>query len=455
MIAQSTQPRRIAVIGAGIIGACTALALTREGFDVTVIDAERPGGEQAASYGNGAFISPASIIPMSVPGLWRKIPGYLLDRTGPLTIGWRSLPRLTPWLLRFLVAGWTEDRLRKTSTALTSLLTDGPDRHLSLAARIGRDDLIRRDGLLYAYPNRDAYLAEAHLWALRRAAGLSWRELDADALRREEPALSTRYEFGALVESGAHCVDPGEYVRAILAASGAGLVQATVTGLMRGAGGISAIRTDQGHLDCDGAVLAAGMGAARLAAAIGDHIPLEAERGYHVELCNPPIQLRRPVMPSDGKMANTMTAGGLRAAGQVELSRADARPDWRRADILLAHLASTYPALASVDRNGVRRWQGNRPSTPDGLPVIGAASVPGLWYAFGHGHLGLNAAPHTACMVADMISGRGSDIDLAPFSPHRFARTGRTTPTNSSDPVVEASAIAAGIHTKPQGKART
>ncbi|MFC6462778.1 NAD(P)/FAD-dependent oxidoreductase [Paracoccus aerius] len=123
-------------------------------------------------------------------------------------------------------------------------------------------------------------------------------------------------------------------------------------------------------------------------------------------------------------MANTMTAGGLRAAGQVELSSADAAPDWRRADILLQHLTRTYPALASVDQGKARRWQGNRPSTPDGLPVIGAASLSGLWYGFGHGHLGLNAAPHTAALLADLVLGRPTGIDIAPFSHKRFARAG-------------------------------
>lgn len=450
MAAQSQQPRHIAVIGAGIVGVCTVLALTREGFEVTVIDAGQPGGQQAASYGNGAFISPASIIPMSVPGLWRKVPGYLLDRTGPLTIGLPSLPRLAPWLLRFLVAGWTDARLRRTSACLAALLTDGPDRHLSLAESVGRADLIRRDGLLYPYPDRAAYLAEAAAWALRRDAGLTWTELDEHALRIEEPALSDRYRFGVLVEGGAHCVNPAAYVEAVLAASGARLVRANVTGLTLGSGGISGVETDQGPVACDAAVLAAGMGAARLAATIGDRIPLEAERGYHVELEAPAITLRRPVMPSDGKMANTMTAGGLRAAGQVELSHADASPDWRRADILLDHLARTYPGLAPIDPSKVRRWQGNRPSTPDGLPVIGPGSVPGLWYAFGHGHLGLNAAPHTAAIIADLVKGRGSDIDIMPFSARRFRRGGRIAPAAKA----EGRARTACPPNEHQGKAR-
>lgn len=92
---------KVIVVGAGIVGATTALRLAEAGWDVVLCDGNAPGSEAGASYGNGGWISPASIIPMSMPGLWRKVPGFLLDRNGPLTIDWTSLPQLAPWLLRF------------------------------------------------------------------------------------------------------------------------------------------------------------------------------------------------------------------------------------------------------------------------------------------------------------------------------------------------------------------
>lgn len=414
-------PRHVVVIGAGIVGACVARELVQAGTRVTMIEAGEPGGTQATSFGNGAFISPASIIPMSVPGLWRKVPGYLLDRSGPLTIRWRSLPRLAPWLLRFLAAGRTEDRLRRTVAHLHSLLHDAPERHLALAAGVGAGALIRQDGLLYAFPDRAAFRAEARSWSLRRASGLTWCELEGPALHAFEPALSDRYQFAVLLQRGAHCFDPGAYVRAILNAAGADMVRARVTGLCADAQGVTVL-TDAGPVTADAAVIAAGMGSAQLARLAGDRIPLEAERGYHIEIPDPQITLRVPIMPSDGKMANTMTSGGLRAAGQVELSHTDVPPDWTRAGVLMDHLERTYPALAPIDRDSVRMWHGNRPSTPDGLPVIGPASgMAGVWYAFGHGHVGLNAAPRTADLLARMIAGRPLDIDAAPFSASRFS----------------------------------
>ena len=125
-----TTKRHIVVVGGGIVGTTVAEALLRDGLRVTLLEPGSFGGEQAASYGNGAFLSPASIIPMSMPGLWRKVPGYLLDRTGPLTIRWTYMPRLLGWLTRFLIAGATEARVIRTAAALAALLKHAPERHI-------------------------------------------------------------------------------------------------------------------------------------------------------------------------------------------------------------------------------------------------------------------------------------------------------------------------------------
>lgn len=415
----------VAVIGCGIVGVCSAIALLKAGYRVTLLEPGDPGGEQAASYGNGAWLSPASIVPMSMPGLWRKVPSYLLDPEGPLVIRLRHLPRLAPWLLRFLMAGSSVGKVERTARALAGLLGDAPHRHLALAAEAGEPDLIRQDGLLYAYPDRAAFEGDALGWRLRRENGVAWRELEGDDLHAFEPALSPRYRFGALVEAGGHCLDPGFYVAALARhARSLGAVQKPLRalGFQVADGRLQAVMTDEGALPCDHAVIAAGIRSKSLAARAGDSIPLESERGYHVEVANPAAAPRVPVMPSDGKMGNTVTRGGLRAAGQVEFASADAPPDWTRAAILLRHLLATYPGLGDEpSRLAVRRWQGNRPSTPDGLPVISPASgCRHIIHAFGHGHVGLAAGPMTGDIVASLIGGHAAPIDPAPFAAARF-----------------------------------
>lgn len=412
----------IVVAGAGIVGASCALELIRDGHQVTILEPETPGGRQSASYGHGCWISPASVVPMSMPGLWKQVPGYLLDRQGPLVIRWRYLARLAPWLLRFLAAGATVSRVERTAKALATLLMDSPDRHLALSQDVDCADLVRHDGLLYAYRDRAAFEAEALSWHLRRLTGLAWRELDGAELHAREPGLSDRYQFGILVDGGAHCHDPETYVAAIVrraVAMGAEVRSARATGFAFDGPRVTAVTTDQGSITCDRAVIASGIWSKHLAALAGDGIPLEAERGYHAVLDGGAAGPHFPVMPSDGRMANTPTAGGLRLSGQVELASVEAPPNWTRADILVAHARTTYPAL---ENGAVRdRWMGHRPSTPDGLPVIGPASRSAdIIHAFGHGHVGFASGPITGRLVADLIAGVPPSRDVRPFAPNRF-----------------------------------
>jgi D-amino-acid dehydrogenase len=418
--------RHVVVIGAGIVGAACALELLRDGHRVTIVEPGDPGGEQAASYGNGTLLNPSSVIPMSTPGLWKKVPGYLRDPLGPLTIRWSYLPRLIPWLRRFVAAGSSADKVAKTARALKPLLEQSPERHRALAREAGVEDLISRQGVLFAFPDRAAFEAESLSWGIRRDNGTRWLELDEDELRQREPALSRRYKFAVLVEENGQCRDPGAYVGALIrhaTASGATIRRARATGFRTDNNRLRAVTTDQGEIEADIAVIAAGAWSKHLAAAAGDKVPLETERGYHVVIRDPGIDPRYPVMPSDGKMALAMTPAGLRAGGQVELAGLDAAPNWQRADVLLKFLRQVYPAIpADLPPERIKTWMGHRPSMPDGLPCLGLASgCADVIYAFGHGHVGLTAGPATGTIVADIVAGRPPAFDLSPYAARRFA----------------------------------
>jgi D-amino-acid dehydrogenase len=413
------------VIGAGIVGACTALALLREGHQVTILEPGTPGGEQAASYGNGCWLSPMSVIPPATPGLWRKVPGFLADPLGPLAIRWSYLPKVLPWLARYLASGWTEARVARTAVALRAMLREAPALHAALAEEAGVGQLIERRGLMYVYPSRAEFEAEAMAWRIRRQVGIEWLEWSAEELRQREPGLDRRYGFAALVEEGGHCRDPGAYVAALVAlaeAQGARRVAARATGFRIEAGRLRAVTTEAGEIAADRAVISAGAHSKALAAAAGDRLPLESERGYHAMIEDPGAGPRTPLMPSDGKMSITWTDRGLRCAGQVEIAGIDAAPNWKRAEILRDHLLRSFPGLPrDLPADRVKLWMGHRPSMPDGLPCIGPArATPDVIHAFGHGHVGLVAAPRTARLVAQILGRRPPELDPAPYSPARF-----------------------------------
>ncbi|WP_428484092.1 NAD(P)/FAD-dependent oxidoreductase [Rhodopila sp.] len=416
---------RVGVIGGGIVGIASAIELLRDGHQVSIIDPGEPGGEQAASYGNGTLLNPSSVIPMSSPGLWKKVPGYLADPLGPLTIRWSYLPRLLPWLRRFVAAGATEAKVAATARALLPLLADAPALHRKLAAEAGVGALITQQGALFVFPNRAAFEAEALSWRVRRQNGIRWLELNEDELRQREPTLDRHYRFALLIEENGQCRDPGAYVAALTRhaiAQGATLEKTAATGFRLEAGRLRAVVTRDGEVACDRAVISAGAWSKVLAAAAGDRVVLETERGYHVVIRDPGVAPRYPVMPSDGKMACVMTPEGLRLAGQVELAGLTAAPNWQRAAVLLKFARKVYPGLpADLPADRVKSWMGHRPSTPDGLPCLGLASgCADIVHAFGHGHVGLTAGAMTGKIVADLVAERAPAFDLAPYSVRRF-----------------------------------
>jgi D-amino-acid dehydrogenase len=306
------------------------------------------------------------------------------------------------------------------------LLAEAPERHRALAEEAGVGDLITRQGVLFVYPDRAAFEAEALSWRIRHDNGTRWLELDEDQLRQHEPTLSRNYKFALLVQENGQCRDPGAYVAALIAhavASGATLRRARATGFRIEDRRLRAVLTDSGEVVADNAVIAAGAYSKRLAAAAGDRVPLETERGYHVVIKDPGVAPRYPVMPSDGKMAFAMTPAGLRIGGQVELAGLEAEPNWQRADVLLAFVRKVYPDVpADLPPERIKHWMGHRPSTPDGLPCLGLASGSNdIVHAFGHGHVGLTAGATTGKIVAEIIGGRKTSVDLAPYSARRFA----------------------------------
>ena len=417
----------VVIIGAGAVGAVSAIEALRRGFRVTILEAGEPGGEQAASYGNAAWLSSHSVIPPALPGTWRKIPGYLADPLGPLSIRWSYLPKALPWLLRYLLSGWTEARIERAARALRPLLVEALLLHKSLAEEAGVGDLIRQGGLLHVYPSRADFEADALSWRIRSAVGIRWTELDGEALHAREPDLEPRYRFGILVDEDGHCRNPGAYVAALVAHArklGADLVTGRATGLRIEGGRLKAVLTETGAIACEKSVIAAGARSRQLARTAGDDVPLDVERGYHVSIAGANHGPRIPIMLSDRKLAVTMTETGLRGAGQVEIAGLDRAPDWRRAEVLRQHLLGLFPGLPrDLPADRVKTWMGFRPSMPDGLPCLGHASATAdVIHAFGHGHIGLVSSARSGRIVAELLAGAEPEIPLAPFDPRRFRR---------------------------------
>ncbi|MCP5087410.1 MAG: FAD-binding oxidoreductase [Rhodobacteraceae bacterium] len=413
----SANPEHIMVIGAGIVGVSTAIWLQRAGHRVTLLDREGPAA--GASFGNAGILAACAIVPVTVPGLIWKAPKMLFSRDQPLFLKWRYLPRLVPFLLKYL-ANTNARSVDRASQALSQLLHDSPEQHVALAKGTPAENYITTDDYLFGYKDKTEFEADSFVWNLRKNFGVKYTEMKAEALAEFDPSLKGRFGYGVHCPYHGHISDPGAYVEALAGhfeASGGEVLQAELSGFDISAGRCCGIETNTGTLKADTYILATGAWSGPLANALGITVPLESERGYHVEFTNPSITLRAPIMVAAGKFVATPMEGRLRCAGVVEFGGLDLPASKAPAEFLKRSIAKLFPDLTY---DGVEEWMGHRPATADSIPVIGKSpKAENVLVGYGHHHIGLTGGPKTGRWLAQLASGQPTNADLSAYAPGR------------------------------------
>ena len=408
----------VSVIGAGIVGICSAAYLQREGFDVEIIDPEPPGTQ--CSFGNAGALCPGACLPNAMPGILKKIPQWLADPEGPLYVRLAYLPQALPWLMRFLLAS-RRSRVEEISVAMRSLHRLTLDCFEPLVHEAGVERLIEKHGQLFVYSDSAGVEGDAWGRSLRARQGVKMEILDEDELGQLAPALSRTFKRAVYLPEQGQCRNPGKLAEALAThavRNGAKVTRARVLDIELGPDGPTALLTDAGRIPCERVVIAAGARSGPLARRLGSRVPLETERGYHAVAKGAHVQHRMVTMWAERMFAATPMEMGMRFAGTVEIAGLDAPPDMRRADVLLKHGREMFPGLEVGE---VSRWMGHRPGTPDSIPVIGPAPrTRNAYFAFGHGHQGLMASSVTGKLISELVAGKPSSIDLTPFRADRF-----------------------------------
>ena len=418
-MSETEAKRTVAIIGAGIVGVSTAIWCLRDGHDVILIDKKGPA--EGASFGNGGVLASCAVVPVTVPGLLKKAPRMLFDPNQPLFLKWSYLPKLAPWLRRYL-KHTTADAVHARAKAMTAIIGDSVADHQALAAGTGAEKWIKPSDYLYAYKDRAQFEADAFGWNVRAENGFEWETLEGSALSEFDPCFAPSIGFGVKMENHGRISDPGEYVKALAAhaqSQGAKLIIAEVSDILREHGAVTGVRAGGENIACDAVVLATGAWSGPLADRLGIKAPLESERGYHLELVEPSVMPRTPVMIAEGKFVVTPMEGRLRLAGVVEFGGLDAPRSHLPYQLLERGIRSAIPGLKWKE---TRKWMGHRPSIVDSLPLIGETPrIKGAYLGFGHDHVGLTGGPKTGRLLAQLVSGRNPNIDLTPYSPARFA----------------------------------
>ena len=415
---QSAKNAQTIIVGAGIIGAALAHDLTKRGHRVTLIDESEPG--RGASYGNMASIAVTEFMPVSRPSVWLQTPGWLLHPEGPIRVAPGYAPRLLPWFLRFFWAGRPAKMraLEAQGAALCHRALSDTER---LMGEIGLSGDLSRTGCLSLYASDAEFDADRERLEMLDRHGFAYEVLGHNALRDLEPEIAPVIKKAVLLPDNRTLRDPHALVERLVQSvteRGGQVIRGRVTGFDR-AERIQGVRLDDGRrLGADTVVLAAGAFTGRLSRLLGEPIPLETERGYHTQINAPGIDLSHSIIwPAKAFMVSP-TGGGIRVGGTVEMAGLDAAPDWRRAKITVKRAREALPNLQVKETT---EWMGHRPAFPDTVPVMSAsAKVPGVFYATGHGHLGVTYAATTARLLGQLIAGETPDIDLSPYSVDRF-----------------------------------
>jgi D-amino-acid dehydrogenase len=409
------------VIGAGIVGVNCAIALQSRGLQVELIDPNPPGSQ--TSSGNAGCFAVSEILPVSLPGLIWRLPRMLMDPLGPLSIRWQEVPRLAPWLWEFWRAGRI-DRVEAAVRVLAGLLQRTWVDYTPVLTAARLTHLVRQRGTLALFRSETAFRETQGEWNIRLRNGVRAELLDADGIRDLEPDLAPIFARGYFLTGWGHTIDPQKLTSGLahyFESGGGKITQARVAAFTPKNGAPSiAICADGSKISFENVVICAGAWSKPLCHQLGYDVPLDTERGYNTTLPTPNVQLSRPICDVEYNYVVTPLAGGLRVGGAVELAGLKASPNFARSKALLELCRQALPGL---NDEGGTQWMGFRPSMPDSLPVIARSRFhKNVFFGFGHGHLGLTEAATTGRLIAELVSGQPTCLDLVPFSIDRFRR---------------------------------
>ena len=413
----SLKKNDIVVLGGGVIGLSIALRMLNAGREVVLIDPEEPG--TGTSFGNAGTVAEYAVLPVGSPEIIRQLPSLLFNKNSPIAIKRSAILSLCPWLIRFLYQSMPKNTARNAQ-AIASLLQGSRIRWEELSRQIGGESVLKTDGNIYLYNSNELLDAGIKDINKRKKLGLNAEILNIDELKKLEPNLNLSEGGASYFPDGAYMSDPGKMIKLILDATidkGCQIIRQAATRIERTREGVKVHLEDQSTMLTKQLIVATGAYSKKFAKQVGDNIPLDTERGYHVEYDMTKPLLNRPCCYASGGFYMSPMTGRLRVVGTVELGGLSPKISEHRVRYLEKGVSIFFPKLDSPSRT----WLGFRPSIPDSRPVISESSKGNdIVYAFRHGHIGVTLAPITAEIVDSILTKSKPPISISDFSAMRF-----------------------------------
>jgi D-amino-acid dehydrogenase len=408
---------KIGIVGAGIQGISNALFLQKKGFIVTIFDRDEP-GSPAASYGNAGHFSPYASVPINRPDVLADVPAMLLSSTGPLALKWNYVPKMLPWIVKF-IRNCTSEKMMHTAKNMHQILDLALPAYDELFDEVELGGLVEKKGILYIWNDQNLKSRELEI-KVRNELGVDQQLVTPKEINDLEPNIKPIYHGGVYYKYGRHARNPKKILLKLyelFLKKGGKFLKMNIKDINFN-DDQPVIKAETQSFLFDKIVIACGSFSKRLTDNLDEKIPLDTERGYHVHFKGLDHLLSRPVIFQNRGFGITPMEQGLRVVGTVEFGGLENPLSKSRVKNLINNAKYMMGDLPEHEDE----WLGFRPTLPDYLPVIGPSKKhKNVFYCFGHHHLGWTLGPISGKIISGMIAEENTNLDLKPYSSLRFS----------------------------------
>ncbi len=408
--------KNIAVIGAGIVGICSAYFLKKSGFNVTLIDREDPG--TMTSFGHACSFADYANVPVNYPGLIWDIPKMLLRKDGPLAVDFFYILKNLPWALSFL-KNCKKEKVDEIASSLTNLLKHSQLSYDEIFKDIDVQEYISNEENLYLFDTKKSFEDYEYANVIRKNNRVKVRNLTKNEVKELEPNIADVYYAGQVFTGSRHTTNPLAISTKIFEKFleiGGIYIKQNVKNIFHNENSIELFLEDK-KINFDKVIISAGAWSNQIANMLGDKFPLDTERGYHILFETNKKLINRPVAWSESGFYLIQIHNGIRAAGTVEIAGLNKSPNKKRLKMIERQSRKVLPQLGDIKST----WMGRRPTLPDSLPIIGKSKQNNnLIYAFGHQHVGWTLGAVTGKIIDSLSKDQVPNIDITAYSPSRF-----------------------------------
>ena len=412
--------KSVGIVGSGIQGVCTGLQLIKKGIPVTIFDRHDPLSNEfkPASYGNAGHFSPYAVLQFNRPDVLYDVPKMLVSSYGPLALKWNYIPQMFNWFLHYF-KNCNKKSMMHTAKYMHQILSLSNDAYEEIFQEIDTSGLVEKRGIIYIWTNKNLKSRKLEI-KVRDELGIKQKLLTQKEVLDLEPNLNPIFDAGILYENSMFARDPHAILKKIFKlflSKGGKFIQENIQSLKQVEKNKTVLNSEKAEYSFEKIVVAAGAHSKKLTDQLGENIPLDTERGYHVHFKGMNNLLNRPVICLDRGFSLSPMNQGLRAVGTVEFGGLKNPPSKERIKYIVKCAKEFLPQL----NTHYDEWMGFRPSLPDFLPVIGPSfKNKNIVYAFGHDHLGWTLGAVTGKIVSGIVAEEKTNLDLSPYSSKRF-----------------------------------